>query len=138
VLLQFALQVGRCPRVCARRGGQLTRQHLELFRFHWQRMSLPVLVELQAVFQVAQELVGGCQAAILGPREQPLIVQPEKREQSSAVPDPRLAPSVQALQALHQKLDIPDPPVRQLNVNPGRTGAAGRKLLPNPGPGLGH
>ena len=81
-------------------------------------MGLPIFVHLQAVFHVAQKLVGGGQARVLGVGEQALVAQAEQREHGAAVAHPRLAPAVQALQALHQKLDVADAAGRQFDVQP--------------------
>jgi hypothetical protein len=73
---------------------------------------------LQAVLQVAQKLVGRGQARVFGIGEQPLVAQAEQRKHGAAVPHPRLAAAVQALQALHQKLDVADAAGRQLDIQP--------------------
>ena len=82
-------------------------------------VGLPVLVELQAVLQVAQELIGRRQARVFGAGEQIFIAQAEQREQRAAVPHPGLAAAVQPLQALHQELDIANAAARQLDIQPG-------------------
>ena len=81
-----------------------------------QRVGLPVLLQLQAVLQVAQELVGGSEARVLAAGEEALVAQAEEREHRAAVPHPRLAAAVQALQALHQELDVADAAGRELDV----------------------
>ena len=97
----------------------LARQHIQFFGIGGQRMRLPVVVELQAVFEVPQKLVGGGQARVFAGREQILIVQPRQREQGAAVPHPELAAAMQPLQALHQKLDIANAAGRQLDIESG-------------------
>ena len=73
-----------------------------------QRVRLAVLVHLQAMFHVAQELVGGAQPRVLARGEKSLVPQAAERQQGAAVAHPGLAAAVQALQALDQKLDIAD------------------------------
>ena len=92
-------------------------------------MGLLVFVHLQAVFHVAQELVGRGQSRVLGIGEQPLIAQAEQREHGAAVAYPRLAPAMQALQALHQKLDVADAAGSQFDVQPARARASWRRLF---------
>jgi hypothetical protein len=70
------------------------------------------------MFHVAQKLVGRGEARVLGIGEQPLVAQAEQREHGAAVAHPRLAPAVQALQALHQKLDVADAAGSQLDIQP--------------------
>ncbi len=79
-------------------------------------MGLTVLGELQPVFQVAQKTIGGDQAPELGGRKQILLAETRKRQHGSAVPQPGNTPAVQTLQALHQKLDVPDAAGSQLDV----------------------
>ena len=91
-----------------------------------QRVGLPVLLHLQAVFEVAQELVGRGEARVLAVGEQALVAQAEEGEQRAAVAHPRLAAAVQALQALHQELDIADAAGRELDVEPAVRAALAR------------
>ena len=100
-------------------GGHLARQNLEAFRIGGQRVRLPVLFHLQAVFQVAQELVSRGQARIFGAREQALVAQPQQRDHGAAMAHPLVAPAVQTLQALCQKFDIADAAGRQLDIEAG-------------------
>ena len=81
-------------------------------------MGLAVLLHLQAVLQVAQERVGGGQPRVFAAGEKALVAQAEEREHGAAVPHPLLAAAVQALQALHQELDVADAAGRQLDVQP--------------------
>ena len=79
-------------------------------------MGLPVLGELQAVFQIAQKTIRGDQAAELGGRKQILLAEARKRQHRSAMAQPGNAAAMQALQALHQKLDVADAARSQLDV----------------------
>ena len=81
-----------------------------------QRVSLAIVVQLQAMFEVAQELVGGGEPRIFGAGEKAFIAQAEERDHGAAVAYPRLAAAVQALQALHQELDIADAAGRELDI----------------------
>ena len=82
-------------------------------------MGLPVLLQLQAMFQVAQELVGrAARRAYSPPESRPLSRSREQRQHRAAVPHPRLAAAVQPLQALHQELDIANAAGRQLHIQP--------------------
>ncbi len=116
VMIELALQ-----RACA---GEARRRHLagekiELVFSLRQCMRLTIFIELEPVFQMAHELVRRSQPRVFNRRQQFFIAQPRKRQQRTPVPDPRLAPSVQPLQALHQKFDVANAALRQLHVGAG-------------------
>ena len=79
-------------------------------------MSLAILGELKPVFEVAQEPVSRHEAAELGGRQHIFVAQTREREHGSTVPHPGDAPAMQALQALHQKLDIADAAGSELDI----------------------
>src|ERR1700753_4306250 len=81
----------------------LTRQKVDVVLISRENVGLTVFIELKPVFHVPQELVGVAQARIFRGREQVLVAQPGESQKSSPVPHPGLAPSMKALQALHQE-----------------------------------
>ena len=64
-------------------------------------MGLAIVGELQTVFQLAQKLIGGRQAAIFGAGEEAFILQSRERQHRAAVTHPGIGAAVKALQALH-------------------------------------
>ncbi len=82
-------------------------------------MGLAVFVELEPVLDVPHELIRRGQLRVFERREMLFVAQPGKREQRASVPHPRVAPAMQPLQALHQKLDIADAAARQFHVRAG-------------------
>lgn len=89
-----------------------------------QDVRLAILVKLEPVLQMPHELVRRSEPRVFDRRQKLLVAQPRKRQQSAAVPDPRLTASMQALQALHQKFDIANAAFRQLHIGAGRFGVA--------------
>ncbi len=117
-LLCLKAAVSREPRRW-RSGGILRASRSEILTVRRQRVAgLEVFVQLEAMLHVAQKLVSRGQASVIGIGEQPFIAQTEEREHSAAVAHPGLAiAAMQALQALHQKLDVADATGSQLDVD---------------------
>ena len=92
-------------------------------------MRLTVFFDLQAVLEVAQELVGGSQARIFGAGKQPFVAQAQQRNHGAAVTHPLLAPAMQALQALGEKFDIANAAGREFDIETGGETALGGHLL---------
>ena len=124
MILQTLLEARGIQRHAVGVGGHLARQQFQPRRRVGQCVSLAILLHLQPVFQIAQEGVGGRQARVFAIGQKSLVPQAEEGEHRAAVAHPLLASAVQALQTLHQKLDVADPARRQLDVQ-----AAGRAAL---------
>ena len=71
-------------------------------------MRLLSLAELQAVFQMPQELVCAGQVMKFLAADVALVMQFLQGKQRASGAEPRLASAVNPLQALHQKLNIAD------------------------------
>ena len=99
-------------------GRHFEGEEVEILVARRQGVGLPVFLQLQAMFHVAQKLVSGSEAGVLGIGEQTFVAQAEQSEHGAAVAHPRLASAVQALEALHQKLDVADAPGSQFNIEP--------------------
>src|SRR5690349_14145563 len=80
-------------------------------------MRLAVFVELEPMFQLAQELVRLGQSAIFGTGQEAFILQARERQHGTSVADPRVGAAVQALQALDQKFDVADSSALQLHID---------------------
>ena len=107
----------------------LARQQVQTRGTAGQGVGLPVFFHLQAVFQVAQEGIGGGQAGVFVVGKKALIAQAEEGEDGASVAHPLLASAVQALQTLHQELDVADTTGCQLAVQPAWRAALGRQFL---------
>ncbi len=107
----------------------LPRQQIHTGGIGRQRVRLAVFFDLQAVLEVAQELVGSGQARILGAGEQPFVAQAQQRDHGAAVAHPLLAPAMQALQALSEKFDIANAAGREFDIETGGETALGGQLL---------
>ena len=100
--------------------GHAPRQQIQAAGRDGQRVGLPVLVELQAMFQVPQKLIGGGEPPIFGCGEELFIVQARERQHRSAVPHPWIGAAVETLQTLHQKFDVANAAALQLDVERAR------------------
>src|SRR6516162_7266706 len=80
-------------------------------------MGLTSLSQLQPVLNHSQENVSIVQVVKITPAQVLLVMQFLHRKQRTARTQPKLLPTVHALQTLHQELDIADPPVVQLDIN---------------------
>ena len=96
-----------------------SRQAIECVGVRRQAMSLLAHIKLDAVLELAQELVGVGQRRIIAVRKQALVVQLAQATQRAAGTDPGIVAPVQALQALAQELDVADAAPVQFHVNGG-------------------
>jgi hypothetical protein len=71
-------------------------------------VGLAVVFELEAMFEVAEELVGAGEAAVFDGGEELFIVEAGEGEHGAAVADPGFAAAVEALEALDEELDVAD------------------------------
>src|SRR5512144_1227681 len=95
-------------------------------------MRLPVFGELKPVFEIPQKLVGRGQAGVLLVREQTLVAQAEQGQQRASVTHPRFAAPVQALETLHQELDVANSSPGQLDVEARLPALPRRQLFTDP------
>ena len=107
----------------------LARQQLQTRRSIGQGVGLAVFFHLHAVFQVAQEGVSGGETRVFAVCEKALVAQTEEGDDGAAVAHPLLTAAVQALQTLHQELDVADAAGRQLHVEPAGRAALGCQFL---------
>src|SRR4051794_33634989 len=80
------------------------------------------------MLDAAEELVSGGEARVLAGGEQLFVAETGEGEHRAAVAHPGHAAAVQALQALHEELDVADAAGGELNVE-SAAGAAGGHLL---------
>jgi hypothetical protein len=78
------------------------------FRLGGEGVGLAVVFELEAVFEVAEELVGAGEAAVFDGGEELFIVEAGEGEHGAAVADPGFAAAVEALETLDEEFDIAD------------------------------
>jgi hypothetical protein len=71
-------------------------------------VSLSIVYQLQTMFDVPQKLVCRYEARVFHFRQQILVLQSKEGQHGTAVANPWLSPAVQALQTLHQELDVAD------------------------------
>src|SRR5207302_9127170 len=90
-------------------------------------MRLLAPVELNAVLDLTQELVGAGQLRIIAVGKQAFVIQLAKAVQGAPGADPGIAAAVQTPQALGQELDVANAAPVELHV--GRRGAALPQLL---------
>ena len=130
-LHRFQMRVQFVQQLFARRGaaelryGHFARQQIQLARRGGQGVRLTILGKLQPVLQIAQEAIRGNQTRAYSAAESRSLSL--RRDSASMVPPCRThgtAAAVQALQALHQELDIADAARRQLDVERGFAAAS--------------
>src|SRR5664279_4645609 len=80
-------------------------------------MSLLAMLQLQAMFQVPQKLVGVDEVVKVFTADVLLVVQLLQRKHRSPGTKPRFAAAVNTLQALHQELDIANATAIDLHVD---------------------
>ncbi len=73
-LLEVQFREPQQPGRRAASGGHAARHQFQCFWFDRQRVRLPVIGELQTVFQLPQELIGGGEAPVFGSGEKPLVL----------------------------------------------------------------
>src|SRR3954471_24177962 len=80
-------------------------------------MDLLPTPELQPMFHLAQEGIGKRELVEIASAEVLLVVQLAEREQGAARAQPALLAAIDALQALHQELDVADAAAVELHVH---------------------
>lgn len=100
-------------------------------------MGLAVVFELEAVFEVAEELVGAGEAAVFDGGEELFIVEAGEGEHGAAVADPGFAAAVEALEALDEELDIADAARGEFDVERAGLELAAGELFVDAEAGLG-
>jgi hypothetical protein len=109
----------------------------DVFGVGRERMGLAIVFKLEAVFEVAEELVGAGEAAVFDGGEELLIAETGEGEHGAAVADPGFAAAVETLEALDEKLDIADAAGGELDVDFGGVEFAGGELFVDAEAGLG-
>ncbi len=94
-------------------------------------MGLAVVGGLQAVFDFAEEAVGGGEAAVFGVREEVFVAESGEGEEGAAVAEPGGAGAVEALEALGEELDIADASGGEFDVEAVVAMAAGGEFFTN-------
>jgi hypothetical protein len=109
----------------------------DVFRVEGERMGLAIVFKLEAMFEVAEELIGAGEAAVFDGGEELLIAKAGEGEHGAAVADPGFAAAVEALEALDEELDIADAAGGELDVDFGGVELAGGELFVDAEAGLG-
>ncbi len=94
-------------------------------------MGLAVVGGLEAVFDFAEEAVGGGEAAVFGIGEEILVAEAGEGEESAAMADPGGAGAVETLEALGEELDIADAAGSEFDVEALVAMAAGGEFFTN-------
>jgi len=80
-------------------------------------VGLAVVFKLEAMFEMAEELVGAGEAAVFNGREELFIVEAGEGEHGAAVADPGFSSAVEALEALDEEFDIADAAGAEFDVD---------------------
>src|SRR5215469_14760919 len=69
------------------------------------------------MLQTPQELICRRQLPVFGSRKKPFVAKSGKGQKSASVPNPGLAASIKALQALNHEFDVADPAWIEFDVD---------------------
>src|ERR1700756_3496206 len=87
-------------------------------------MGLPPVPQLQPVLHVSQKHVRSAEFVKLLPVDVSLVVQLLQGKECASGPQPGLAPSIHALETLHEKLNVANPAVIDFDVDHRRPAAS--------------
>jgi hypothetical protein len=100
-------------------------------------VGLAVAGELEAVFEVAEEEVGGGEAGVFGVGEEVFVAEADEGEKGGGIAEPGGAAAVDALEALDEEFDIADAAPGEFDIEALRA-AAGVEFLVDAFAGFGH
>jgi hypothetical protein len=109
----------------------------DVFRVEGERVGLAIVFKLEAMFEMAEELVGAGEAAVFDWGKEFFIAEAGEGEHGATVADPGFAAAVEALEALDEELDIADAAGGELDVDFGGAELAGGELFVDAEAGLG-
>jgi len=100
-------------------------------------VGLAVAGELEAVFEVAEEEVGGGEAGVFGVGEEVFVAKADEGKEGGGIAEPGGAAAVDALEALDEEFDIADAAPGEFDIE-ALGAAAGVEFLVDAFAGFGH